>query len=199
MLPDGHIEEGECTDVLGHGTAVMAAIQEKAPGAQYFAIKVFHSSLRTSAECLLTAIEWATENRMDVVNLSLGTRNPQHRPRFEAVIAKAAGTGTLLVSARDAGAELCLPGSLPGVFGVGLDWDTPRNLYRWEETPNGVVYFTSGYPRALPGVPRERNLQGISFAVANMTGFVARACEENAATGAAPGFDSVSRILRSAL
>jgi hypothetical protein len=29
----------------------------------------------------------------------------------------------------------------------------------------------------LPGVPVTRNLSGISFAVANMTGFVARVCE----------------------
>src|SRR5258707_12653633 len=33
-------------DVLGHGTAVMAAIQEKAPAAEYFAVKLFHDSLR---------------------------------------------------------------------------------------------------------------------------------------------------------
>ena len=35
-------------DVIGHGTAVMAAIQEKAPDAEYFAVRVFHSSLRTT-------------------------------------------------------------------------------------------------------------------------------------------------------
>ncbi len=40
-----------------------------------------------------------------------------------------------------------------------------------------VVFYASGYPRSVPGMPLERNLYGISFAVANMTGFVARACE----------------------
>ena len=39
------------------------------------------------------------------------------------------------------------------------------------------VFFASGYPRSIPGVAPERNLNGISFAVANMTGFVARAAE----------------------
>ena len=34
------------------------------------------------------------------------------------------------------------------------------------------------HPRSLPGVPRARNLHGISFAVANATGFVVRACEQ---------------------
>jgi hypothetical protein len=32
----------------------------------------------------------------------------------------------------------------------------------------------SGYPRPVPGVPPERNLKGISFAVANVTGLLAR-------------------------
>src|SRR5271169_262875 len=59
VRPGGEMEEGAYTDLLGHGTAVMAAIQEKAPEAQYFAVKVFHSSLRTTSDCLLTAIEWA--------------------------------------------------------------------------------------------------------------------------------------------
>ena len=43
--------------------------------------------------------------------------------------------------------------------------------------PDGSVFVASAYPRDIPGVPRERNLNGISFAVANMTGFVARAKE----------------------
>jgi len=44
-------------------------------------------------------------------------------------------------------------------------------------TPDRVEFSASGYARPIPGVPPERNLNGISFAVANMTGFVARACE----------------------
>ena len=47
-----------------------------------------------------------------------------------------------------------------------------------DESRQEVVNFAaSGFPRSLPGVPPKRNLHGISFAVANMTGFVARACE----------------------
>jgi len=109
-------------DVLGHGTAVMAAIQEKAPAAQYFAVKLFHDSLRTSADHLLKAIEWAIDNRMDVVNLSLGTRNPDHAPRFTPLLERAAVSGIVLVSALEADGHPCFPGSLPGVAGVGVDW-----------------------------------------------------------------------------
>jgi hypothetical protein len=164
-------------DTLGHGTAVMAAIQEKAPAAEYFAVKLFHDSLRTSADHLVEAIQWALDNRMDVINLSLGTRNPSHAPRFEPLIERARATGTILVSALEAEGQMCFPGSLPGVAGVGLDWDRERHAYRIETASGEIRFYASGYPRSLPGVPRRRNLTGISFAVANMTGLIARACE----------------------
>jgi subtilisin family serine protease len=166
-------EEGVYVDLLGHGTAVMAAIQEKAPDAEYFAVRVFCNSLRTSIDSLVKGIEWCIEKQVHVINLSLGTANPTHRDRFLPLIARAAETGATLVSARDANGNLALPGSLPGVIGVSLDWDCPRESYYLK----GGEWYASGYPRALPGVPPRRNLHGISFAVANMTGFIARAAE----------------------
>jgi len=171
------IDENGYTDVIGHGTAVMAAIKEKAPDAEYFAVKLFGSSLRATTSLLIEAIEWAVENRMDVINLSLGTGKMEARERFQALVDRARSAGSVLVSARVNNLHLMLPGSLPQVIGVDVDWNVPRNRYRIETTDGSWAFFASGYPRSLPGVPRERNLNGISFAVANMSGFVARACE----------------------
>jgi subtilisin family serine protease len=171
------LDEKNYTDVIGHGTAVMAAIKEKAPDAEYFAVRVFYSSLRTTVDLLLRAIEWSVANRIDVINLSLGTTNPAHGERFTRVIAPLLEGGPILVSARDADGTPALPGSLPGVIGVDLDWEYPREAYYCTSVPSGLIVSASGYPRSLPGVPRARNLHGISFAVANATGFVVRACE----------------------
>ena len=174
---NGEVAEGDSSDYLGHGTAVAAAIQEKAPDADYFAIRLFRSSLRTSSEGLFNAIDWAVSEGMDVINLSLGTRNSIHAIRFAAAIARALEQGVVIVAARQAGEDICYPGSLPGAISVGLDWECPREGFRYESgTPEGIFY-ASGYPRSLPGMSRERNLNGISFAVANMSGFVTRACE----------------------
>jgi subtilisin family serine protease len=170
-------DEKNYTDLIGHGTAVMAAIKEKAPDAEYFAVRVFYTSLRTTVDLLLRAIEWSIANRIDVINLSLGTTNPSHRERFAPVITRALEAGSILVSARDADGTPALPGSLPGVIGVDLDWDYPREAYYCKPAPEGLTVSASGYPRSLPGVPRAKNLHGISFAVANVTGFVVRACE----------------------
>jgi Subtilase family len=180
-------------DLLGHGTAVMAAIQEKAPAAEYFAVRVFYSSLRTHIEYLLRAIEWCIEREIHVINLSLGTPNADHVLRFAPLIARAAERGVLLVSARDAGGVPAHPGSLPGVISVGLDWDCPREAYYCRRSGDSLEFFASGYPRSLPGMSKERNLHGISFAVANMTGFVARACE----CLPSRGYESVQAVLAS--
>jgi len=159
-------------DYLGHGTAVAGAIREKAPEALLYAVKVFDRALSTSVDVLLRAIEWSIAHEMDVINLSLGTLNQEHRARFEELLPRA-----VIVSAVEAAGRPVLPGSLPGAIGVGLDWDCPRDEYRCALQDSQPVFFASGYPRSVPGVPPNRNLNGISFAVANMTGFVARARE----------------------
>jgi subtilisin family serine protease len=174
---DGEFAAVDYTDLIGHGTAVMAAIQEKVPDAHFFAVRVFHTALRTTAANLVRALQWCIEHKMDVVNLSLGTTNPAHAKKFEQVAAEAVDSGTLLVAARGVDGRSCYPGCLPGVFGVDVDWDCPRNRFRWRATGDNIVFFASGYPRPAPGIPRTRNVHGISFAAANMTAFLVGACE----------------------
>lgn len=174
---DGRAHE-DYVDRLGHGTAVTAAIREKAPDADLFAVKVFDRTLSTRIAILIQAIEWAARAGMHVANLSLGTARIEHEAALRAAVDRAATSGLLIVSARDNDGVRWLPGSLPGVVAVQLDWTCPRDEYRVVEIDGRTVFRASGYPRAIPGVPPDRNLNGISFAVANMTGFVARARAE---------------------
>ena len=58
---------------------------------------------------------------------------------------------------------------------------------------------TSPYPRDIPGVSRERNVNGVSFAVANATGFVARALEAARLRGPARSAAAISAKLFAAL
>ncbi|HEX7796870.1 MAG TPA: hypothetical protein VF456_21055, partial [Vicinamibacterales bacterium] len=58
---------------------------------------------------------------------------------------------------------------------VMLDWRCPRDEYRIVTHNGRLAVAASGYPREIPNVPPERNLKGISFAVANASGFIARA------------------------
>jgi len=158
-------------DRLGHGTAIAGAIREKAPDAELYAVKVFDRRLTANIGVILRALDWCRDCRMDLVNLSLGTQNPAHRDAFLRVLGRdGPGNRLLVVSAGNV-----LPGSLPEVIGVLPDSDCPRGAFRY----HAGVFHASPYPRPIPGVPVARNLQGASFAVANMTGLVARALKDS--------------------
>ncbi|MDH3270300.1 MAG: hypothetical protein OEN56_03145, partial [Gemmatimonadota bacterium] len=51
------------------------------------------------------------------------------------------------------------------------------------------VLRASPYPRPIPGVPPERNFNGISFAVANASGVVARLLQTR------PGLSSADEVI----
>ena len=173
ILPDGS-DDPDFTDRLGHGTAVAAAIREKAPEAEIFAVKIFHQSLATQIESLVRAIEWSVRNKMDLINLSLGTSNPAHEQVLQYARLYAMMHDCRIVAADEQDGTRWLPGALDGVIPVQLDWDCPRDEYRSYHTERGRrIFRASGYPRPIPGVPPDRNLKGLSFAVANMTGFIA--------------------------
>ena len=166
---------GGYLDRIGHGTAVAAAIRERAPGADLLAVKVFHHRLSASIDTLVAGIDWAVAAGADLINLSLGTANPEHAGVLREAVARAADAGALLVAAGAHDGVDYLPGSLPGVVRVELDWACPRLAVRvTSDAAGAAVCHAAGYPRPLPGVPPERNLKGISFAVANVTGVLAR-------------------------
>jgi len=176
LREDGTIVD-EFVDGLGHGTAVTAVIREKAPDAEIVVVKVFWETLATSPATLVRAIHEAVAHRTRLVNLSLGTTDTRCREALAEAIAHARACGALIVAAADDNGVRWLPGSLDGVAPVVLDWSCPREAYRLIEQGERTVLATSGYPRDIPGVPCERNMKGISFAVANATGFAARALE----------------------
>jgi hypothetical protein len=159
-------------DGLGHGTAVTAAIQERAPGAVIVPVRIFGSALRATPLALAGAIDWSVDQGVAIINLSLGSTNAAHQALLGRAVERAVRAGVAVVAARTAQGCACLPGSLPGVLGVELDWDCPRTGLRWL---GGEVraFAAAGYPRPIPGVPQARNLHGISFAVAAASGLAA--------------------------
>lgn len=174
IADDGSLHP-DYVDGLGHGTAVAAAIREKAPDAALVAIKVFWRSLATGVASLVRAIDEAAERRAHVINLSLGTSKEAHRPQLEAAVARAAARGAFVVAAGDDAGVSWLPGAIDGVVSVTLDWECPREEYRMTWAGGRPGLAAAGYPRDIPSVPRDRNLKGISFAVANASAFLARA------------------------
>ena len=189
---DGSIH-GDYVDELGHGTAVTAAIREKAPDAEIIAIKVFERVLKTDITTLVRGIDEAAARGADVINLSLGTSKSEHRALLENAVARARTQGALIVSANDDGGVRWFPGCLEDVVAIRADWSCERGAYTIGFVEDRLMLLTSAYPREIPGVPRERNLNGVSFAVANASGFVARALEAARRTPA-PHAAAITRV-----
>jgi subtilisin family serine protease len=178
-IDDRGRQHDDYVDRLGHGTAVTAVIREKAPAARILSIKVFDRELNATAMALVAALQWARHAGAHVVNLSLGTLNTEHEERLAEEVNAAIASGVLIVAAAPSADRRWLPGALPGVIGVTVDMTMPRDRCRAIRDQRGEVVITaSGYPRPIPGVPEDRNLKGLSFAVANATGLVARAWPE---------------------
>lgn len=156
-------------DLLGHGTAVTAAIQEKAPTADIFVVRIFHRELSSTIVQLTAGIQWALDQRVDFISLSLGTANASHRERLEPLVERAAVQGCRIVSARHVGGVPAYPGCMATVLGVESDPHVARDKVVFRDD----IAIASPYPRPIPGLPPERNLSGISFAVANVTGYLA--------------------------
>jgi hypothetical protein len=156
-------------DLLGHGTAAAATIRGHAPGARLYAIRIFRRRLVARAEALLYAIDWAAERRLALLNLSLGCTGERFQKAFVRACARAREAGTLIVAAAELAGEPSLPGRLDGVAAVRPDPELRDDELRLDRR----VFRASSWARRLGPLPRERNVQGASLAVAHVTGIAA--------------------------
>lgn len=159
-------------DTLGHGTALAGIIRFKAPEAALFAVKVFTDRLVTSVEVLEAALRWAIEQRMHVVNLSLGTDNPEHRRRMTRIAALAARKRILIAASSPPGRTDMLPAALDRIFGVAASDDCSWSQYR-EVAGDPIRLRAHPSPRPLPGLDQSRNYRGHSFASAHLSALLA--------------------------
>lgn len=93
-------------DDNGHGTHVAGIIGAEnngfgtkgvAPDADVYAVKSLERSGSGSLSSILAGIDWAITNKMDIINLSLGTQT--NSAAFQAMVDKAYAKGILVVAA----------------------------------------------------------------------------------------------------
>ena len=165
-------------DEIGHGTAVAATVGDGLPPDAFtlLSVRVFGRRVDAPPHCLAAGIRWAVENRAAIVNLSAGVpvgSDPEGEAILRDAWIEAGEAGVTLVSPRSGRGSLLVPGSLASVRGaVGVEAE-PRLGYG-ELARRGKVLIASPWARPLPPLPREKNLSGVSFAVAAVTNRVAR-------------------------
>jgi hypothetical protein len=164
------------SDRLGHGTAIAGVIREKSPKALLFGVKIFHEALRASGTVLLSALEWAIENRMDIIQLSLGTQRRHLKSSLDQICRKAVDEKIVVIAAARTPDDEIYPAAFPQV--IGAYWNRSCEPETISFHPGCRIEFGAfGRPRPLPGLPMEKNFSGHSFAAARMTARIAALLE----------------------
>ena len=170
---EGTVEEdSDYTDHIGHGTALAGILRAKAPRVELYAVKIFTDRLAASITILEAALGWAIVQRMNIINLSLGTANADHRERLREIVARANAAGTLLVASSPPGRMDVFPAALPDVIGVAGDDNCGWSEYRYV-AGDPIPFRAHPCPRSLPGPAQARNFRGHSFASAHVSALLA--------------------------
>lgn len=164
-------------DRLGHGTALAGVLRAKAPQIELYAVKIFADRLSASIDVLDTALRWAIDQQMHIINLSLGTSNSQHRERLISIVAWANANGSILVASSPPEHAEMLPATLPGVIGVAGDERCGWADYRYVAS-DPIPFRAHPCPRPLPGPAQARNFRGHSFASAHVSALLALVVEK---------------------
>lgn len=172
LTAEGKLED--TLDHLGYGTAVAALIHALAPEATIVPVRIFDKTLSTTLPSLVRALEWCAANSIQIINLSLGTTEENHREPFVNAVAHVAAAGAVLVAPYAMEEKLLLPGTLPGVVGVVADTACSGTVCTVKQMSTKVVFGAQPCAREIPGASREWNLNGVSFSVARVSAYLAR-------------------------
>lgn len=99
-------------DPLGHGTAIIEAIDRRAPRASIYMAQVFDQRGVTSALQIAAAIHWLLEQDVRLINLSLGPA-PGPQPVTRS-LRRSGGPWGAAVRIEPGPGRGCVPGPLPG-------------------------------------------------------------------------------------
>ncbi len=179
------VENGKVTfqtsasgDQAGHGTACAGIITEIAPDCDLYSIKVLGPNASGSGDMFLAGLDYAIRQKMQVVNMSLGTTKPQYFGPLHDLLDRAYHAGCILVAAAN---NLPQP-SYPSIFTSSLvsvvkrEGGDPLNFsYRYGEVIELVapgVQVRTTWPGG-----GYRQVTGNSFACPYITGIIARIME----------------------
>lgn len=167
------IPEDQPSDVAGHGTACAGIIHSIAPQAEIYSVRVLGTEMRGRAIQFAAGLEWAIENGMQVINLSLSTAKEEYFALFHDLADQAYFKNINLISAVNNIPAPSYPSLYSSVISVAAHFG--HNPFTYYYNPSPPVEF------GAPGVDIDvawKNKQyltstGNSFAAPHITGIVA--------------------------
>lgn len=166
----------DCTDKIGHGTAVTALISKIVPRSKIFCFNIFENKDDITAKELSEILnDLSCKNHYDIIHLSCGITSNEYIDELYSICNKITETGTIIVSAFDNEGAISYPATFNNV--IGVDWDI--------HCADGYSYFFlegskinikgTGSLQRLPWLNKTyRYVAGSSFAAPYITGIISK-------------------------
>lgn len=166
-------------DQYGHGTACAGIIHSIAKDAELYSIQVLGNKLSGKVDVFLKGLEWAIENDMDVINLSLGTTNQTYSSYFYNLLDRAYYENRILVAAANNDPIPSIPSILSPVISVEAIASDDKYEFYFRDT-NRIEFLARGIYIRVPWVNNSYMMMiGNSFAAPHISGIVALLKERN--------------------
>lgn len=130
-------------DVGGHGTACASIIRSLAPDCALHSVRVLGPDCTGTAAALLAGLQWAVEQRFDVINLSMSSRKRDIAPLLHELADTAYFHRAVLVCSAHNAAVESYPWRFASVISVGAhETDDPYEFLANPRPP--VEFFARG-------------------------------------------------------
>ncbi|MFJ4368346.1 S8 family serine peptidase [Streptomyces chartreusis] len=159
-------------DTSGHGTACAGIIRSVAPDCELVSVKVLNGT-NGKGGALLTGLQWAVDQKFNVINLSLSTSKAQFSEALREICDDAYFSSILIVSAAHNMPIESYPWRYSSTISVGSHADPDPGAIYYNPAPP-VEFFAHGEDVTVAWTGGEtRKRSGNSFAAAHVTGICA--------------------------
>jgi subtilisin family serine protease len=163
------IEEPHADD-FGHGTACAGIILGYAPECELYSIKVLGPSLTGKATAFAAGIRWAIDQRLNLVNLSLGTTKREYFGLFHELADAAYFRNVLLVTAANNLPAVSFPSLYAAVASVACHEGQDQYEFYYNPEPP-VEFWAPGINVTVPWLGGQQlTVTGNSFSAPHITG-----------------------------
>jgi subtilisin len=128
-------DDPDPSDLVGHGTACAGIVHAIAPAAELVSIRVLGPDNRAAGPAFAAALEWAIDERIGVVNLSLSSRSEAMAARFHELADAAYFANTLLVAAANNVAGPSYPSLFAAVVSVAAHGVADPDVWFYNPAP----------------------------------------------------------------
>lgn len=167
------VPDDQPIDLYGHGTACAGIIHSLAPQAEIYSVRVLGKDLKGKALQFAYGLDWAIEQRMQVINLSLSTSREEYFGMFHQLADAAYFKNVVLVSAVNNVPAPSYPSLYASVVSVAAHAGKDPFTYYYNPTPP-VEFGAPGIEVRVAWINRQYSrITGNSFAAPHIAGIVA--------------------------